>query len=156
METGVRVSDQAKIIAQRIVEHVGSVDGLIGFFFEAAETERKLPAAYRSRVRAAWPDVLPDPMLAYGWHDVEVGLPPATNGEVTRYDWAIAITGMMAEDDMRLVWAAAHSQVFRDRGPRWSKLGKLMHLNRETVKRRFERGILTLWFRLVDLTAEKD
>ena len=41
------------------------VDGLAGLFFEAAETERKLPAVVRKQTRAAWPDY-PDDDEAYG------------------------------------------------------------------------------------------
>lgn len=148
------MSDPLDIVARRVVEHVMTVDGLIGFFFEAAETERKLPPALRTQVRAMWPDVPADPNLAYGWHEIEMKLGPATSSEVSRYDWALAVMMLMDSDDRKIVWAAAHSQVNRERGPRWKAIAQFLHMHPETAKRRFERAVLTLWFSLVDLTGE--
>ena len=73
------------------------VDGLAGLFFEAAETERKLPPAVRKQTRSAWPD-FPEEDSAYGWTDEEVRLGPASTREVAGYELAIELTWLMDED----------------------------------------------------------
>ena len=75
-------------------QRVGDVDGLAGLFFEAAETERKMPGVMRKKYRVAWPTYLPDPGLAYGYGEFEVRPSPADAGEVDRWDAA----------PMTLVW----------------------------------------------------
>ena len=51
-----------------VLEHCNGVDGLAGLFFEAADVERRLPRAIDLRVKTNWPDVPPDPGLAYGYN----------------------------------------------------------------------------------------
>lgn len=141
------------MVAQRVVEHARTVDGLVGFFFEAAETERRLPPAYQKQIRAMWPDTPPDTKLSYGYNPVEVRMGPASAEAIGRYDWAITISALMDMEDAKIIWAVSHSQVNRERGPKWKTLSKWLHMHPETVKRRFERSVLTLWFQLVDVTC---
>ena len=123
------------------------VDGLAGLFFEAAETERKLPPAVRKQTRSAWPD-FPEEDSAYGWTDEEVRLGPASTREVANYELAVELTWLMDEDGRRVGWATAHSAARRVRGPRWKVLGRIMGCSDVTAKRRFERAIFGLWARL--------
>ena len=58
----------------------------------------------------------------------------------------MVITGLGNKEDRRLVWAVAHSAAFRERGPKWSKLAKLVHTHRETVKRRYEKALLDVFY----------
>ena len=129
-------------------QHVGDVDGLAGLFFEAAETERKMPGVMQKRYRVAWPEYVPDPGLAYGYHDVDVRPGPADAGEVDRWDMALRLTQLLDADDARLVWAVAHSAVRRQRGPAWRRVARLVGCHPATAKRRFERAILELWYKM--------
>ena len=94
--------------SERLLRHVGDVAGMPGLFFEAAETERKLPGVVRKRYRVAWPDYAPDVNLAYGYGDAEVRPGPADAAEIFRYDAALELARVLDADDARLVWAVAH------------------------------------------------
>lgn len=120
---------------------------LAELFFHAAETERRLPPAIRKRSRANWPDY-PDEFTGYGYTDAVLRLGPASTQDVTDYELALKLTPLMAEDERRVVWAAAHSAVRRARGPHWRALAKIMGCSPVTVKRRFERALWGLWARL--------
>ena len=124
------------------------VDQLAGMLFEAAETDRKLPPAYRLSVKAAWPDVAPDPDLAYGYNDAEVRRGHATAGEVDRYDVVVGWLQRVAADAAKFLWAVAVSAVGRDRGPRFKMIAQVMGLHANTVKRRFDRELLNLFVRV--------
>ena len=86
-------------------------------FLEAAETERKLPAAIRKQKLSSWPDHVQE-WFGYGYHAAETPRLTATPEQVSRLDYAIelGITGLDVED-RKLVWAVAHSAAFRERGP---------------------------------------
>jgi len=129
--------------------HCGDTLGLAGLFMEAAETERRMPAAMRKRYRVAWPEYAPDPTLAYGYNETEVRLGAATSAEVSRWDAALELTKLWDAEDARLVWAVAHSAVGRQRGPAWKKVARLMRCHPATVKRRFERAILEMWYKML-------
>ena len=77
--------------AERLLRHLGDVAGMPGLFFEAAETERKLPGVVKKRYSVAWPDYVPDPGLAYGYGEFEVRMPPADAAEIFRYDCALEL-----------------------------------------------------------------
>ena len=127
---------------------VESTEHLAGMLFEAAETDRKLPPAYRLAVKAAWPDTVPDPDLAYGYNDAEVRRGHATAGEVQRYDVMVGWLQRVDADTSKFLWSVAVSAVGRDRGPRFSMLARIMGLHPNTVKRRFDREILNLFARV--------
>ena len=129
------------------------VGALTGLFFEAAEIERRLPSALRLGLQASWPDA-PDDWQAFGWHEVEFTPRPATPAEVDRYDLALRLTPMLPPDERRVVWAVAHSAVRRSRGPAWSKIARVIGVHPDTVKRRFEWSILTLFFKLQHSAAK--
>lgn len=135
-----------KDIESRVVEAVGDVAGLSSLFFEAAATERKLPPAYRRRLRSAWPDY-PNEESAYGWTGEETRLGPASAREIARYELAVELTCLFEPDERRIVWAVAHSAARRARGPRWRAIGKIMGCAAATVRNRYERAILGLWVR---------
>ena len=118
-------------------------------FLEAAETERKLPPAIRKQKMCAWPDYVAD-WQAYGYNAFEAPKLKATPDQITRYDKAlqIAVT-KLDDDDRRLVWAVAHSAAFRDRGPAWTKLARILQLNDpRIVKRRYKDILVNLHYRL--------
>lgn len=135
-------------LRSRVKAEAHDVDGLVQLFFEAAETERRMPRAVDHRVKGCWPEYPDDPSLAFGYNEAEVLPGPATSREVTRYDLALEVAGKLEEDERRVVWAAAYSAARRGRGARWAAIGRQMGIHASTVKRRFERAILGLWYRL--------
>ncbi len=139
--------------AGKLLRHVGDVSGMAGLFFEAAETERKLPGVLRKNYRVAWPDFPRDPSVAYGYAEASASLGAATASEITRYDAALDLSRKLEPDDFNLVWACAHSAVRRRRGPAWSQIGRIVGTHPATVKRDFERSMLQLWYALL---AEKN
>jgi len=136
------------VLSELVSRHCGGVAGLAGLFFEAADTERRLPRAFDLRVKACWPETADDAGLAYGYSGAVVNVAPASASAVRNYDWALRLTVRLSVDDRKLVWACAHSAVRRQRGPAWSKIGRMLGVHPETVKRRFERAILELYYGL--------
>jgi len=118
-------------------------------FMEAAETERKLPAAIRKQKMSSWPQYVQE-WSGYGWHAFEAPIIKATPEQITRYEKALELgITMMDTDDRRIVWAVAHSAAFRERGPAWSKLARILGLNDpRIVKRRYKDALVRLYYRL--------
>jgi len=118
-------------------------------FMQAAETERRLPAAFRRQKLASWPEYVQE-WSAYGWDDFVAPIGKASPAQVTAYEKAL-ILGIehMNKDDRRLVWAVAHSAAFRERGPAWTKIGKMLG-NRDgrTVKRMYQDALVRLYYKL--------
>ena len=134
--------------AVRLIRHLGGVAGMPGFFFEAAETEARMPGVLRKRYRVAWPDYKPDPVSAYGYGETETTLGGATSAEITRYDAALELSKVLDAEDAKIVWAVAHSAVRRRRGPAWSRVARIIGVHPVTVKRSFERAMLEMWYSL--------
>ena len=61
---------------------------LDSFFLRAAETERKLPAAFRKQKLASWPEFRQE-WGAYGWDDFVAPLSKATPADVTCFEQAL-------------------------------------------------------------------
>jgi len=135
-------------IASLAREQCPDVDALAGLFFEAAEIEARLPRVLREKIRASWPDA-PDDWQAFGWHEVQPSPRPANPAEVSRYDLALQLTPLIPVDERRLVWAVAHSAVRRERGPAWRRLSRIVGVHPDTIRRRFERSIISLWYKLM-------
>jgi|TARA_R100001086_G_scaffold170687_1_gene93252 hypothetical protein len=135
-------------LRSRVKAEAHDVDGLVQLFFEAAETERRMPRAVDHRVKGCWPEYPDDPNLAFGYNDAVVSVGPANAKEVTRYDLALEAAILLDADERALVWAAAHSAARRRRGARWKAIARRMGVHPSTAKRRFERAMLGLWYRL--------
>ena len=116
-------------------------------FMEAAETERKLPAAIRKQKMSAWPDYVME-WHGYGYNAFEAPRLKATPHQITRYDKAVGLAvTKLDEEDRRLVWAVAHSAAFRERGPSWTKLARILQLNDpRIVKRRYKDVLIRLYY----------
>ena len=128
-----------------IIDRWTAVD-LHDLFTEAIQTERMMPAV-KQRARVTWwPDVQAE-WLAYADPETQVRLTP-TAEQIDRYDLAIWFAGLMEDDERRLVWAVILSGARRARGPRWTKLGKLMGIDRRTVERRYVHALVTLSLRI--------
>jgi len=135
-------------LADETRREVRDVDGLAGLFFDAAATELKLPRAYDLRAKGCWPDFASDPDLAYGYNEAQTKRSAATPKEMTRYDLALRVSQYFDADDAKLVWAASHSAARRARGPRWKAISKILGVHPATAKRRYERAILGLWYKM--------
>ena len=138
--------------AEEILKVVGDVSGLAQMFFEAADTERRMPPGHqRLSIKSCWPEYPPDQNLAYGYHDAEVRLTRASPGAINRYDLALEAGILLEIEDRKIVWAAAHSSVRRQRGPAWKRIAKMLHMHPQTARRKFQRAILELWYKLITL-----
>lgn len=133
--------------ARDIIDEVVDVAGLTGLFFEAAETERRLPSVRRLSVKSCWPDYAPDPHLSFGYNNTETRLAKATPKQISRYDMALDVCVMLEVSDRKLVWASVHSAVRRQRGVAWKKIARSLDIHPETAKRRFNRAMLELWYK---------
>lgn len=112
---------------------------------EAAETERLLPPAVRKQKMSTWPEY-PSEWTAYGYTETEASRPKPTPKQID--EWGYMVTTMLRlpnDDDRKLMWAVAHSAAFRERGPAWKKLAKILHCDHRTVKRKYESALAELW-----------
>tara|TARA_Y200000002_G_C22542489_1_gene604629 strand:- start:611 stop:973 length:363 start_codon:yes stop_codon:yes gene_type:complete len=115
---------------------------------EAAETERKLPPATRKAKLASWVDYDPG-WSAYGYTVLKPTKLKATAQQITRLDIALDLGLMLTSEERRIVWAVAHSAAFRDRGPAWTKIARLLGMkDPRIVKRRYLDTVVRLYFRL--------
>lgn len=124
------------------------IDELHDMLIEAAETERRLPPAVRKQKMASWPDY-PLDWHGYGWtQQGEVILRP-TSVQISDMDWIVERVIKLDQDDRRIIWAAAHSAAFRQRGPQWTRIKKILGLNDpRIVKRRYQDALVKLWYQL--------
>tara|TARA_R100000742_G_C4240530_1_gene60311 strand:- start:282 stop:686 length:405 start_codon:yes stop_codon:yes gene_type:complete len=117
-------------------------------FMEAAETERKLPPATRKAMLSSWVDYDPG-WSAYGYTVLTPTKLKANAQEISRLDQALELGLMLTSEERRIVWAVAHSAAFRDRGPAWSKIARLLHMkDPRIIKRRYLDIMVRLYFRL--------
>ena len=124
-----------------------SITALHASLIEAAETERRMPTAWRKQKLASWPEFLQTEWLSYADEVTQTKLARASAAQISRYDVILdAIVKLEAKDDRQLLWATAHSAAFKRRGPTWSKLAKLMHTNRRTVKQQYQDALFRLFY----------
>ena len=123
-------------------------------FMEAAETERKLPSPFRKQKMASWPQYkLTWP--AYGWDkDAPVKLISPTTREVTRHDVALGFALLTTVEDRRLIWAVAHSAAFRERGPKWTKISKMIGRSVHITKQEYISALVRLSLIIADRMPE--
>lgn len=115
---------------------------------EAAETEHKLPPAVRKAKLSSWVDYDPG-WSAYGYTVLKPTKLQATGEEIDRLDHALELGLLMSTEERRTVWAVAHSAAFRERGPAWSKIARLLHKkDPRIIKRRYLEIIVHLYYRL--------
>ena len=130
-------------------KEIHSITDIDELFMEAAETERKLPGVLRKQKMASWPDYVMD-WVGYGYSSLGITRIKATPEQITRLDLAVDIgLHKMDEEDRRLIWAVCHSAAFRERGPKWSKLARILGLHDpRIVKRRYKDVLVNLYYRL--------
>lgn len=107
-----------------------------------------MPQALNLRIRSAWPETTPDSHLSYGYNETQVSRGAATAAEVDLYDEALELSLLFEPGEAKVVWMCSHSQVRRERGVAWRHMGRMFGVHPATIKRRFERAILGLWFKI--------
>jgi hypothetical protein len=132
-----------------VQDHVKDVSGLAGLFFEAADTERRMPGVRMGSIKSCWPDYPEEANLAFGYNQVEVRLAKAHPSAISRYDQVLELSLLLELDDRKIVWAASHSAARRQRGPAWKKISMFLNMHPVTVKRRFNRALLDLWYKML-------
>ena len=81
--------------------------------------------------------------MAYADEDEAPRISPANTRQVTEYDFTILVVLNQPDPDTRkLMWACAHSAVFRQRGIAWRRLGKIRRCDARKVKRDYEAALL--------------
>ena len=125
------------------------ISQLSDIFFQAAETERKLPQSFRKQKLSSWPEYVQE-WSAYGYEDFKVRLPRPSPKEIDKYEQALFLSiEMMDKDDRRIVWAVAHSAAFRERGPKWQKLARLKGLrDGRQIKRRYTDALIRCYYKI--------
>ena len=131
---------------------------LHNFLLEAAETERRLPSSYRRSVKTLWPEVASEQFMDYRPSKTPLTLCGATNQQIDAYSRALdlIVDHLDKPEDRHLVWAVVHSAAFRERGPAWLKVSKLMHTHRETVKAKYESALLDIVAHRLSSTLTKN
>jgi len=126
-----------------------TTNSLNDLFMAAAETERKLPPAIRKQKMSSWPEYVQE-WSAYGWHSPKQTLPKATPKEISEYDQALLLgITHLDSDDRRLIWMVAQSAAFRERGPKWQRLARIMGLvDGRQVRRRYEYALNRMVYRV--------
>ncbi len=105
---------------------------------EAAETDRRLPAALRKTPGAWWPEIAHD-WMAYPDEKTTTRLARATAEQIDNYDFVHEVVASVPErEDRQLLWAVAYSSAFRSRGPAWTRIAKIQHTDRRRVKSVYE------------------
>jgi hypothetical protein len=118
--------------------------GLAGMFVEAAETNRAMPAAHRRQKLNSWPEYSHD-WLSYADDETHVTIRPSA-AAVDRWEVCIYVSREVPESDRRVIWMVSLSAAYRDRGPNWRRLGRLLHMDGRTVKRRYKDALMALYY----------
>jgi hypothetical protein len=125
-----------------------NVEELDEWLIEAAETERRLPPAYRKQKLASWPSYKTD-WLAYGVDVYNPALTKASSAQVSRYEYMlILLIEKCSTKDRQLLWAVGNTAAFRARGPKWSVLARKFHRDRRTIKRDYFDALIRLHYKI--------
>ena len=85
-----------------IIDEAGDIDGLVEMLFEAALTERRLSGVLKKRYKVVWPDIPPDPNLAFGYNQARLSLGSASAAEIDRYDRMLLATQILDGEDAKI------------------------------------------------------
>ena len=126
----------------------GNVEELDEWLIEAAETERRLPPAFRKQKLASWPSYQTE-WLAYGDIVYTPSLSKATTIQVTKYELLLNLLIDHCETEQRqLIWAVVQTAAFRQRGAKWSLLARKFHKDRRSVKRDYFDALIRLHYKI--------
>ena len=111
---------------------------------EAAQTDLWLASVMpKRRIASYWPEVKQD-WLAYPPERTAQPRLIASPKQLDNYELVAELLQLVEVKQRRLLWACAVSAVRRTT-PAWSKLGRILGMDRRTVRRRYEDGLVQLW-----------
>ena len=106
-------------------------------FFEAAKTERMLPAVRHTASLTYWPETTAKDWLNYASETTHIRLTPSPV-QIDNYEIAInLLTKLPKIIDRQLVWARAC-------GLSWARLGRQLQMDYRTVKRQHQDALVYL------------
>ena len=124
-----------------------SVETLHLLLVQAAETERRMPRGHAKPSVTYWPQYQAE-WLSYADEQTHQSLGGATAQQITSYDHILqTIVELCQVEDRKILWVTARMAAFRSRMP-WTKIGKALHIDRRTAKRKYEAALLNLFFRM--------
>ena len=90
------------------------------YLVRVAETERGLPAAFNITMKTLWPETASQRHVDFKPDRTRITYCAPTNRQIDTHMEALELVKEALADpiDWRIVWAVAHSAVFRERGPR--------------------------------------
>jgi len=118
------------------------LDKLHEFFVSAAITESRLPGSKRLNNITYWPDIKPD-WLSYASESTKVRI-LATSEQIDDYYQAIKWSEKIELSERKLIWAVAFSARFSNRGAKWTKLGRMLNMDRRSVKKKYYQALTSL------------
>ena len=122
------------------------VNELLDLFFEAAETNRKLPPAIKKQKLSTWVDY-PKDWHSYGWTQAGTTITKATPEQISRYDLALDLATLLDVKERKIVWGIAYSAAYRQRGAQWTKVSKMLgYKDPRIIKRQFDEALLKLYY----------
>jgi hypothetical protein len=110
-------------------------------FEEAADTLKRLPMPDIQRRVTRWPTIIRDAKEAYGYADVRVRRGPPTAAAIHRMEEALQWLTWLEADDLRLVWARAERQ-------RWKEICWAIGVSRTTAWQRWVAALMVVAARL--------
>ena len=115
------------------------------FLVRAAETERRMPAVNVRGVKTVWPDIAAERYVDFRPDKTQVTFCKATNKQIDAHAFAQELINRLEMETRIFVRMVLKTAAFRERGPAWSKIAKITHVHRDTVKRRYEQALFDIY-----------
>jgi len=118
----------------RITEH--DLDQL---YYDAFRTDERLPNAIRKQKLTFWMEMNRVDWLNYGDSEVKISITPRN---ISRWELALKLIQLINnEDDRKLIW-------LRGKRLSWSKIGRMIALDRRKVKNKYSELLMTIIARI--------
>jgi len=121
-------------------------------YMEAATSLHYLPPVLRKKHSSLWPSyALANSWSGYGY-DNSVRVQPTTE-DITRLEFALELGWELGKEDRMVLWYTCHSAVNRERGARWTRLAKRFHCDSRTVKAKYEKALIRVYYLIKGLQS---
>ena len=118
----------------RITEH--DLDQL---YYDAFRTDERLPNAIRKQKLTFWMEMNRVDWLNYGDNEIKISITPRN---ISRWELALKLIQLINnEDDRKLIW-------LRGKRLSWSKIGRMIALDRRKVKNKYSELLMTIIARI--------
>ena len=127
-----------------------SIDRL---YKEAAVTLHHLPPVIKKKqYSSVWPSyALANAWSGYGWES-SVRIAPTTE-DITRLEFALELGWELGKEERQVIWYTVMSSVNRERGARWSWLAKRFHCDSRTVKSKYQKALIRVYYLIKGLQS---